>query len=443
MPFVSPRRVRHQRYGKRDMMTTTNEIQILPVLQREGDPCRVCGEGFKGDKPNLAHFHAVCLRCQNRIVHVVYYDDLPEGAKAFEAAQLAFANTSCPDCGLTRVGNDRQMMALGSNLVVNPHLEVEAMDLVEAADVPPVDSLWGPWHARGESLLVYAPTGAGKTTLAMRYCRSALRVDKPELLDAEVREQERILYLMVDRAPQQRRFLARMWSPDEREVHKGRFLSWAGPLPLDVEREPWKLVEFCHKVGKAPSLVVIDVIEGVVSGVYGAEGAGRYARARDALISHDVDLLELHHMKKAQGQQVGRKPTTLDRVYGGRQLPDLAGGIIMLWQASPDAPVIDLNTYKSPIGKYPFLKIAFDRERHEMEVDQDVTSLMSPADRREHILIVIGEEPLGMTFADIRSFSLGVGDRTLRRDIADLLEAGRLTIIEDSSPETYLVKEDA
>jgi hypothetical protein len=104
------------------------------------------------------------------------------------------------------------------------------------------DALWGAGEtvamASGEPTMLVSPTGVGKTTLAQRFCLSAVGLGPSELLGMEVRGIDGLwLYVAADRPRQIARSARRMVLESDRQVLDQLVKVWPGPLDFDIGLE--------------------------------------------------------------------------------------------------------------------------------------------------------------------------------------------------------------
>lgn len=235
---------------------------------------------------------------------------------------------------------------------------VDAATFVRQAntDEPPLwgkhDSvLWTP----GETLWICGPTGVGKTTVAQQLAlaRAGLLSD---LLGFPVeRDQGRLLYIAADRPKQAARSLARMLSDDELSVFGELCVVWPGPLPYDLASRPSGLIELAHR--HEAGTVLIDSLKDIALDLSKDEAGSRVNYALNAAVSAGIEVVVLHHQRK--GQQ-GRKPTTLEDVYGSTWLMAGAGSVLLLWGSAGD-PIVELTHLKQPVGDVGPLRLMHDQ----------------------------------------------------------------------------------
>lgn len=247
--------------------------------------------------------------------------------------------------------------------------------------------------AKGEALMLCGPPGVGKTTLTGQVVRALLGL-QPDVLSYPVEPVGRVLYLAMDRPRQIGRALARHFTPADRDTVAERLTVWQGPPPADLAADPHALLDLARRVGA--DVVVVDSLKDAAVGLSeDAVGAG-YNRARQRVLAAGIDLLELHHQKKAGAN--GGKPDKLADVYGSTWLTSGAGSVIGLWGDAGD-PIVELSHLKpvmEPIG--PF-NVVHDHIRGISTIDGavDVVALAAATPRGTTVGIVaeamFGEKP--------------------------------------------------
>ncbi|MGY4541722.1 hypothetical protein ACVWY0_001635 [Arthrobacter sp. UYNi723] len=216
-------------------------------------------------------------------------------------------------------------------------------------DIPDgTPAVWGTgsqvlW-AEGEALMLVGPTGVGKTTLAGQVVRARLGLGAGEVLDLPVTPtKSKVLYLAMDRPQQIARSLRRHFDRSEREVINERLVVRQGPPPQDVARNPETLLELALEVGA--DTVIVDSVKDAAVNLSSDEAGSGYNRARQMLLARGIEVLELHHQKKAHSD--GSKPNDLNGVYGSAWIVSGAGSVILLWGEAGDLD-LELVHLKQP-----------------------------------------------------------------------------------------------
>jgi len=227
---------------------------------------------------------------------------------------------------------------------------------------PAVEPIWGEGErvlwAHGEALQIAGPPGVGKTTLCGQVVREVLGLGQGDLLGLPIRTVGRVLYLAMDRPRQIARSLRRHFRPEDAAVLAEKLLMWEGPPPQDVAKNPDLLKNMAVLVGA--DVVIIDSLKDAVVGLTDDTVAAGYNRARQTVLAAGIDLLELHHMRKAGDN--GAKPNTLADVYGSAWITAGIGSCVVLWGKAGD-PIVDLLHLKTPLDDCGPIRMIHDHSR--------------------------------------------------------------------------------
>jgi hypothetical protein len=212
------------------------------------------------------------------------------------------------------------------------------------------DVLW----ERGESLFLVGPTGVGKTTLGGQLVAALIGLT-PDVLGFPVEPAKHVLYLAMDRPRQIARAWHRLFKAADRTALKERISVWRGPLPFVLdERRPDALSLLAQSVGA--DVIVVDSLKDAVARLSEDGPAGNYNSAVQACSRDDIDVLTLHHQRKAVE---GHKPTSLEDVYGNTWLTAGAGSVVLLW-GEAGSEVVELTDLKQPADPVGPLRIEHD-----------------------------------------------------------------------------------
>ncbi|AEK09529.1 DNA primase/helicase [Mycobacterium phage LittleE] len=208
-------------------------------------------------------------------------------------------------------------------------------------DFPPIDAatwmfdsgeppkpIWGTdseclW-ASGESLMLAAPPGLGKSTLAGRLVRAQLGLQDSVLGLPVAPSDKPILYLAADRPRQLQRSMLRQFSEDERSLISGKLFIRPGPPINNIASDPSLLLRMAEAVGAGT--VYIDSVKDFAIGLSSDEVGALYNQARQWLVSAGIEVCELHHMKKFNVDSTGG----MGDVYGSTWITSGTGSVIVL-----------------------------------------------------------------------------------------------------------------
>lgn len=241
--------------------------------------------------------------------------------------------------------------------------------VLDIPDNPP--AVWGDgdsviW-AEGEACMIAAPQGVGKSTVALQVVRARLGL-ADKVLGYSVRPtQSRVLYLAMDRPAQLRRAAGRIFSEDDRKLLDERLAIWPGPPPYDMAQRRDILALMAKRAGA--DTVIVDSLKDAAIGLSeDAVGAG-YNRARQQALSEGVQVLELHHTRKAGSN--GGEPNTLSDVFGSTWLTSGAGSVVSLYGDAGD-PVVSWRHLKTPAHEVGPFRVVHDHDKGISEVEQQV-----------------------------------------------------------------------
>ncbi len=246
---------------------------------------------------------------------------------------------------------------------------VEGFDFLYG-DIEDETPIWGNadvsgW-AEGESLMIYGPPNVGKSTLAHQLVLGRLGLVS-EVLGMPVRDDGgKVLYLAADRPKQIRRAFRRLARPEWKDVVTARLVLHAGPLPVDVTVDKDWLADLAQQ--HQATTVVVDSLKDLCTDPRDGRCANGYNLARQECIARGIEWMELHHNRKANGEN--KKPTKLDDVYGDRFLTGGAGSVVCLWGEAGDR-VVELSQVKTPSGLLYPTKVEINFSTGGMSVHTD------------------------------------------------------------------------
>ena len=213
------------------------------------------------------------------------------------------------------------------------------------------DVLW----AEGEALMIAAPQGVGKTTLAFQLVRARLGLQHEVLGYPVAPTSSRVLYLAMDRPAQAARAAARLFAKDDRAYLNEHLAIWKGPPPFDVAKNTYTLAMMCEEAGA--DTVVVDSLKDAAVGLSDDVVGAGYNRARQLAVAKGVQVLELHHTRKAGAG--GSEPNKIDDIYGSTWLTSGVGSVVSLY-GDPGDPVVSFRHLKQPMNEVGPFKINHD-----------------------------------------------------------------------------------
>lgn len=289
-------------------------------------------------------------------------------------------------------------------------------------------AVWGNGNevlwAEGEALLLAAPQGVGKTTLAHQIIRARIGL-QDNVLGYPVAPGKRVLLLAMDRPSQTRRAGHRIFAYDDPAVLNDRLVVWEGPPPFDLAQRTDILAAMCERADA--DTVVIDSLKDAAVGLSDDQVGAGYNRARQKALAAGVQVLELHHLVKKGAN--GAEPNTMADIYGSVWITSGAGSIVLLWGEAGD-PVISFRHLKQPMEEVGPLHLTHDHMAGH-------TSVMQSTDLLEMARIAGAEGLTALAAAEALFESKKVTraqKEKARRRLEKLAEAGRLTRVEAGFP---------
>jgi len=212
--------------------------------------------------------------------------------------------------------------------------------------------------ASGEALIIAAPQGCGKTTLAGQIMLGRCGFEEyTELLNYPILPgQGRVLYLAMDRPKQAARSFRRMVGTAWRGDLDEKLAVWQGPPPGDIAKYPHLLLELCKRA--EADTVIVDSLKDAAVGLSDDDIGAGYNRARQIAIADGVEVIELHHLRKLPSTKNNRSPA-IDDLYGSTWLTSGAGSVILL-TGEPGDSVVGFHHVKQPVAEVGPLRVSHD-----------------------------------------------------------------------------------
>jgi len=258
---------------------------------------------------------------------------------------------------------------------------------------PEPEPIWGTASdvlmAEGEALIIAGGQGLGKTTLAQQLTLGRAGVaEYAELLGYPIQPGSgRVLYLAMDRPRQAARSFRRMVGEVMRDELDERLVIWQGPPPRDMAKHPALLLRMCQEAGA--DTAVIDSLKDAAVGLSDDEVGASYNRARQTAVAAGVQLIELHHNRKAisgaKGDRLG-----VDDLYGSTWIPSGAGSVLLL-SGAPGDPIVGLHHVKQPSAEVGPFKVIHDHAAGRSQVWHATD------------LVLLAGQPNGITSLDAAS----------------------------------------
>ncbi|WP_432108424.1 DnaB-like helicase N-terminal domain-containing protein [Streptomyces sp. AA1529] len=284
----------------------------------------------------------------------------------------------------------------------------------------PEQTLWG----SGESLMIVGPPGVGKTTLAHQVVLARLGLQHT-VLDMPIAPSKRVLYLAMDRPKQIAKAMARRIAPEHEATLRDRLCVWQGPLPATIDKEPDLLADLA--AAHQADTLVIDSLKDAVSTLVDDALAVAFHNARMRALRNGVEVLELHHQRKATADAPRGQRPTLDRVYGSTWLTSGAGSVLFIAGEAGD-PAVTLHHLKQVNGEIGPLQVIHDHERGTTTVEPTLDAVT-----------ILRAHPGGLTTRDLAAALSGETTpgrsdiEKARRQLERLVKSGLATKAEGAA----------
>ncbi len=399
-----------------DPIALNDRLGELDALQRVGGPAYT--HHLAGASPGIsgAAYHAEIVRRKADLRRLS-----AAGLRTLQRAQEPGAD---PD--VIRSGIESEMRAERERALASGHGRLsqfltDGWHFVTATGAE-TEPLWGTpdkvaWGS-GESLMIVGAPGVGKTTLAHQVVLARIGL-RDTVLGMPVAPSKRVLYLAMDRPKQIAKAMARgIEAPDERLLRE-RLAVWQGPLPATLDKEPDLLADLA--AAHQADTIVIDSLKDAISTLVDDALAVAFNNARQRAIRNGIEIMELHHQRKATADVPRGQRPTLDRVYGSTWLTSGAGSVLFLSGDSGD-PAVTLHHLKMCTGEIGPLQLLHDHTHGTTTVDP----ALDPS-------ALLAAHPGGLTTRDLATLltgettpSRGAVEKA-RRELERLVKAGKAT----------------
>ena len=118
------------------------------------------------------------------------------------------------------------------------------------------------------------------------------------------------------------------------------------------------MLDLCRKADA--DTLIVDSLKDAAVGLTDDEVGSGYNRARQTVIAAGVEVVELHHQRKAVNGAKAEHPT-LDDLYGSTWLTSGAGSVLLLTGA-PGDPIVGLHHLKQPAAEVGPLRVIHDHD---------------------------------------------------------------------------------
>ncbi|MFI9834587.1 DnaB-like helicase N-terminal domain-containing protein [Streptomyces sp. NPDC051913] len=400
----------------------TDPIVLTELLQQQGDLVRVGDRAYLHQLANVhygtggAGHHAEIIREKANLRRLL--------ASAIRIVQRAQEPGADPEAIRSQVEAEMRAereWALASGQGRLNRFAVDGWTFVKetGADTEP---LWGTpektlWASR-ESLMIVGAPGVGKTTLAHQVIFARLGLSET-VLEMPVAPSRRVLYLAMDRPTQIAKAMRRRVFDTDEKILRDRLVVWQGPLPASLDKEPDLLTDLA--AAHRADTIVIDSLKDAVSTMVDDGLAVAFHNARNRALRDGVEILELHHQRKATADAPRGQRPSLDQVYGSTWYVSGAGSVLFVTGKAGD-PAVTLHHLKTPTGEVGPLDVTHDHRRGTTTLDPS----KDPA-------VLLRTAPNGMTARELAAVLFGGGDperaelEKARRRLEALVSSGLAT----------------
>ncbi|MET8473962.1 DnaB-like helicase N-terminal domain-containing protein [Streptomyces sp. NPDC006422] len=400
----------------------TDPIVLTELLQQQGDLHRVGGPVYVHQLADLnqsigsAEHHAEIIRAKANLRRLL--------ASAVRTVQLAQEPGADPEAIRSAVEAEMRAereRALSSGQGRLNRFAKDGWSFVKetGADAEPLwgtpeKTLWAP----GESLMIVGAPGVGKTTLAHQVIFARLGLSET-VLEMPVAPSRRVLYLAMDRPKQIAKAMARRVFDTDEKILRDGLVVWEGPLPATLDKEPDLLADLA--AAHQADTIVIDSLKDAASTMVDDSLAVSFHNARMRALRGGVEILELHHQRKATADAPRGQRPALDQVYGSTWFTAGAGSVLFVTGRAGD-PAVTLHHLKTPTGEVGPLDVTHDHRRGTTTVDPS----KDPA-------VLLRNAPNGLSTRELATVLIGGGDperadvEKARRHLERLVSTGLAT----------------
>ncbi|WP_018600948.1 AAA family ATPase [Mycobacterium sp. 155] len=232
-------------------------------------------------------------------------------------------------------------------------------------------AIWGSgedvYWAEGEATIVAGSQGVGKSTLAGNLVLGMI-TGGMEFLGYPIKKIDRILYLAMDRPKQIARALRRQLKHLDQETIDRHLVIWKGPPPEDLAAHPDRLLAMAEKA--RATVVIVDSLKDAALGLSSDEVGAGWNRARQTALAAGVEVLELHHDRKANDTSA----PMIEKLYGSVWITSGVGSVIHLG-GEPGDPVVRMYHLKQPANEVGPFDINHDNVTGKMTIHESVDLL--------------------------------------------------------------------
>lgn len=255
-----------------------------------------------------------------------------------------------------------ELEAAASNSIIVERATPLGAAIFALPDTTP--TVWGDGQrvawAKGQTLMLAAKQGLGKSTLAQNLFLRRIGVLSDEFLGmpVDVPAEGKALYLGMDRPPQILGSMRRMVESEHADLLNKRAVFWPGPLPPKLVEDPDAFALWVLERAPGCHTVVFDSVKDITVGISKDEVGAQINALFQVLLVHGMEVVAVHHQRKG-GSDDKDKVSSLDDIYGSVHLTNGAGSIFTI-DGKPGDARVSMRHLKSALEMFEEFDLLID-----------------------------------------------------------------------------------